>query len=70
VTFTHFTRVLNFLDIILASEEIYLLIKKFSKDNYCINYVAFIQAIQEVQDFFDKNKELHKEEVRYIFWRI
>ncbi|XP_011505794.1 PREDICTED: uncharacterized protein LOC105368481 [Ceratosolen solmsi marchali] len=56
VTFTHFARVLHFLDINLSPNEMYLLIKKFSKDNYSVNYVAFIQAIEEVQDFFEKNK--------------
>ncbi|XP_034184983.2 uncharacterized protein LOC117606539 isoform X1 [Osmia lignaria lignaria] len=55
VTFTHFGRILKFLNIVLASEEFSLLIKRFAKDAYTVNYVAFLQAVDEVQSYFDKH---------------
>ncbi|XP_003693091.1 uncharacterized protein LOC100867927 [Apis florea] len=58
VTFTHFGRILKFLGILLASEEFCLLVKRFAKDAYTINYVAFLKAIDEVQSYFDKHQML------------
>ncbi|KAG6799425.1 hypothetical protein HZU73_05159 [Apis mellifera caucasica] len=58
VTFTHFGRILKFLGILLASEEFGLLVKRFAKDAYTINYVAFLKAIDEVQSYFDKHQML------------
>ncbi|XP_017798938.1 PREDICTED: uncharacterized protein LOC108579823 [Habropoda laboriosa] len=55
VTFTHFGRILKFLGIVLASEEFCLLVKRFAKDAYTINYVAFLKAIDEIQSHFDKH---------------
>ncbi|CAK9796667.1 hypothetical protein ANTQUA_LOCUS837 [Anthophora quadrimaculata] len=55
VTFTHFGRILKFLGIVLASEEFCLLVKRFAKDSYTINYVAFLKAIDEIQSHFDKH---------------
>ncbi|XP_076637045.1 uncharacterized protein LOC143349586 [Colletes latitarsis] len=55
VTFTHFGRILAFLGIVLDSEEFCLLVKRFARDAYTINYVAFLQAIDEVQAYFDKH---------------
>nr|XP_003701096.1 PREDICTED: uncharacterized protein LOC100876752 [Megachile rotundata]XP_012135529.1 PREDICTED: uncharacterized protein LOC100876752 [Megachile rotundata]XP_012135530.1 PREDICTED: uncharacterized protein LOC100876752 [Megachile rotundata] len=55
VTFTHFGRILKFLDILLASEEFTLLVKRFAKDAYTINYVAFLKAVDEIQSYFDKH---------------
>ncbi|XP_023247489.1 uncharacterized protein LOC106644480 [Copidosoma floridanum] len=54
VTFAHFARVLHFLNITLAPEEMNLLLKKFAKDSYTVNYVAFIQVVEEIQAFFEK----------------
>ncbi|XP_033317224.1 uncharacterized protein LOC117214955 isoform X1 [Bombus bifarius] len=58
VTFTHFGRILKFLGIVLASEEFCLLVKRFAKDAYTINYVAFLKAIDEIQSYFDKHQML------------
>ncbi|KZC06769.1 hypothetical protein WN55_07542 [Dufourea novaeangliae] len=55
VTFTHFGRVLNFLGIVLASNEFSLLIKRFMKHAYTINYVAFLQAVDEAQSYLDQH---------------
>ncbi|KAK9310506.1 hypothetical protein QLX08_000247 [Tetragonisca angustula] len=58
ITFTHFGRILQFLGIVLASEEFCLLVKRFAKDAYTINYVAFLKAIDEIQSYFDKHQML------------
>ncbi|KAG7211846.1 hypothetical protein KM043_011069 [Ampulex compressa] len=55
VTFAHFGRILKFLGIVLASEEFCLLVKRFSKNAYTINYVAFVKAIEEFQDCMDRH---------------
>ncbi|OXU19976.1 hypothetical protein TSAR_003806 [Trichomalopsis sarcophagae] len=60
VSYAHFARVLYFLDITLAAEEMNLLIKKFAKDSYTVNYVAFIKTIEEIQDFLKKHECLDK----------
>ncbi|KAK1121499.1 hypothetical protein K0M31_010302 [Melipona bicolor] len=58
ITFTHFGRILQFLGIVLGSEEFCLLVKRFAKDAYTINYVAFLKAIDEIQSYFDKHQML------------
>ncbi|KAI4498944.1 hypothetical protein M0802_006119 [Mischocyttarus mexicanus] len=54
VTYAHFGRVLKFLGIVLGSEEFCLLVKRFSKDAYTINYIAFVKAIDEAQDYMKR----------------
>ncbi|EGI71118.1 hypothetical protein G5I_00054 [Acromyrmex echinatior] len=64
VTLAHFGRILKFLGIVLGAEEFRLLVKRFAKDTYTINYVAFVKAVDEVQHYLEKfgmvnlNKEL------------
>ncbi|XP_053976671.1 uncharacterized protein LOC128875266 [Hylaeus volcanicus] len=55
VTFSHFGRILKFIGVVLASDEFCLLVKRFAKGAYTINYVAFLQAIDEVQSYLDKH---------------
>ncbi|KAF7382800.1 hypothetical protein HZH66_013202 [Vespula vulgaris] len=55
VTYAHFGRVLKFLGIVLGSEEFCLLVKRFAKDAYTINYVAFVKAIDEAQEYMEKH---------------
>ncbi|KAK0079021.1 hypothetical protein PV325_001848 [Microctonus aethiopoides] len=55
VTITHFGRILNFLGIILASNEFALLVKRFVKNSYTINYVSFLNAVEEAQNYIERN---------------
>ncbi|XP_046829104.1 uncharacterized protein LOC124428730 [Vespa crabro] len=55
VTYAHFGRVLKFLGIVLGSEEFCLLVKRFAKDAYTINYIAFVKAIDEAQEYMEKH---------------
>ncbi|XP_046608856.1 uncharacterized protein LOC124299634 [Neodiprion virginianus] len=55
VTFAHFARVLNFLGIVLAADEFNLLVKRFVKDSYTVNYVAFVKAVEDAQNYMDQH---------------
>ncbi|EFN67507.1 hypothetical protein EAG_02894 [Camponotus floridanus] len=55
ITLAHFGRVLKFLGIVLGAEEFRLLVKRFAKDAYTVNYVAFLKAIDEVQCYLDEH---------------
>ncbi|XP_011637056.1 uncharacterized protein LOC105427136 [Pogonomyrmex barbatus] len=55
VTLTHFGRILKFLGIVLGAEEFRLLVKRFAKDVYTVNYVAFLKAIDEIQRYLDEH---------------
>lgn len=55
MTISHFARVLNFLGIVLASSEFNLLVKRFVKDSYTVNYVAFVKAIEDAQNYMDQH---------------
>nr|XP_012223237.1 PREDICTED: uncharacterized protein LOC105672711 isoform X1 [Linepithema humile] len=55
VTFVHFGRILKFLGIVLGAEEFSLLVKRFAKDSYTVNYVAFIKAIDEAKCYLDEH---------------
>lgn len=58
VTVSHFRRLLYFAGITMANKEFQLVLKRFMKHNYTVNYVAFLQAIDEIMDWFAKNKVL------------
>lgn len=55
VTVAHFARVLNFLGIVIAASEFNLLVKRFVKDSYTVNYVAFVKAIEDAQNYMDQH---------------
>lgn len=55
MTILHFRRILNFVGITLATKEFQLLVKRFSKHSYLMNYVAFLEVIREIIEWFDKN---------------
>ncbi|XP_015123214.1 uncharacterized protein LOC107045443 [Diachasma alloeum] len=59
VTIAHFGRILHFLGIVLAPEEFSLLVKRFAKDGYTLNYVAFLKAIDDAQNYMDDHGMLH-----------
>lgn len=55
ITLAHFGRILKFLDIILGAEEFRLLVKRFAKNAYTVNYVAFLKAIDKVKCYLDEH---------------
>lgn len=56
VTFAHFSRVLHFLGILLSSDDFQLLLKRFIKDSYTINYVCFLEEIEKIVNYLDTNR--------------
>lgn len=56
ITLAHFGRVLKFLGIILGAEEFRLLVKRFAKNAYTVNYVAFLKTIDEVKCYLDEHE--------------
>ncbi|KAK4881782.1 hypothetical protein RN001_005101 [Aquatica leii] len=55
VTIAHFARILSYLGILVSAEDFNLLVKKYIKDNYTLNYVAFVAAIDASVDYMDKH---------------
>ncbi|RLU20681.1 hypothetical protein DMN91_007294 [Ooceraea biroi] len=55
VTIAHFGRILKFLGIVLGAEEFRLLVKRFARNAYTVNYVAFLKAIDEVQCYLEEH---------------
>ncbi|XP_011688757.1 PREDICTED: uncharacterized protein LOC105450541 isoform X2 [Wasmannia auropunctata] len=55
VTLAHFGRILKFLGIVLGAEEFRLLVKRFAKNGYTVNYVAFLKTIDDVQRYLDEH---------------
>lgn len=51
ITIAHFRRVLNFAGITLGPKEFQILVKRFMKHGYTVNYVAFLKNIQSIDDW-------------------
>lgn len=56
VTLGHFSRVLHFLGLIMSSVDYQLLVKRFIKDSYTVNYVAFVKEIEEIMRYMDQHR--------------
>lgn len=54
VTISHFARILSYLDIMVSADDFNLLVKKYLKDSYTLNYIAFLAAIDETVAFMEK----------------
>ena len=48
VTVSHFARILAHLRLLVAADEFHLLLKKFMKSSYTVNYVAFLEVIDRI----------------------
>lgn len=49
ITFAHFARILNYVGILMSAEDFNLLVRKFIKDSYTIDYVEFLKAVEAVR---------------------
>lgn len=54
VTIAHFARILAFLNIFVSADDFHLLVKRYLKDSYTLNYVAFLAAIDEIVQHMDR----------------
>lgn len=53
VTLAHFARVLHFIGVVLSDVDYTLLVKRFLKDSYTVNYVAFVHELEQVVRYLD-----------------
>ncbi|TDG51444.1 hypothetical protein AWZ03_002239 [Drosophila navojoa] len=51
VTVSHFSRVLHFMKIPLSEADYLLLLKRYMKDGYLVNYVAFLKHIDNIIEY-------------------
>ncbi|XP_072929459.1 uncharacterized protein [Epargyreus clarus] len=49
ITFAHFARILHFIGIIVSPEDFNLLVRRFIKDSYTLDYVDFLKAVEAVK---------------------
>ncbi|XP_022129181.2 uncharacterized protein LOC111003125 [Pieris rapae] len=49
ITFAHFARILNYIGVLVSPEDFNLLVRKFIKDSYTLDYVEFIKAVEAVK---------------------
>ncbi|KRT80572.1 hypothetical protein AMK59_7613, partial [Oryctes borbonicus] len=55
VTIAHFARILDYLGIMVSADDFNLLVKKFLKDSYTLNYVAFVSAVDAAVQFMEQH---------------
>ncbi|KAJ0177551.1 hypothetical protein K1T71_006424 [Dendrolimus kikuchii] len=49
ITFAHFARLLNYIGVIVSPEDFNLLVRRFIKDSYTLDYVEFLKAVEAVK---------------------
>lgn len=49
ITFAHFARILDYIGVIVTPEDFNLLVRRFIKDSYTLDYVEFIKAVDAVK---------------------
>ncbi|XP_038219906.1 uncharacterized protein LOC119838142 [Zerene cesonia] len=49
ITFAHFARILNYIGVLVSPEDFNLLVRRFIKDSYTLDYVEFIKAVEAVK---------------------
>lgn len=49
ITFAHFARILNYIGVVVTADDFNLLVRKFIKDSYTIDYVEFLRAVDAVK---------------------
>lgn len=59
--------------ILVSPDDFVLLLKKFLKDSYVVNYVAFIAAIDEIVKYLDEHGVMNlsgviNKQIHYNFW--
>ncbi|CRL05796.1 CLUMA_CG018824, isoform A [Clunio marinus] len=55
MSIAHFQRILDQAGITLGPKEFQLVVRRFLKYGYVINYIAFLDAIHEILKWFDRN---------------
>ncbi|CAG9864019.1 unnamed protein product [Phyllotreta striolata] len=55
ISIAHFARILAYLEILLSADDFNLLVKKFIKDSYTVNYVGFVLSIDEIINYLNSH---------------
>ncbi|CAH0724069.1 unnamed protein product, partial [Brenthis ino] len=50
ITFAHFARILDYIGVIVSPEDFNLLVRRYIKDSYTLDYVAFLKEIEAVKN--------------------
>ena len=58
ITIQHFRRILYFAGITLGAKEFQLLLKRFIKFGYTVNYVAFLQILREMNKWCNEHNSM------------
>lgn len=66
VTLSHFARVLKFLGLMLSAYDYQLLVKRFIKDSYTVNYVAFVGEIERIVQYLDQFRLIDYSDVKFL----
>lgn len=66
VTMAHFSRVLHFLGLLLSETDFTLLIKRFVKDSYTVNYLAFVDEVEKIVQYLDRFRLIDYSQVKNI----
>lgn len=56
VTLNHFSRVLHFMGILLSEDDFLLLVKRYLRNSYTVNYVSFVKHIEQIVRYFDEHR--------------
>lgn len=68
MTIAQFRRILNFVGLTLGAKEFQVVMNRFMKNGYSVNYVAFIQTIQCIWNWFDEHGFLDCEQTFVEFY--
>ncbi|XP_041989289.1 uncharacterized protein LOC121740621 [Aricia agestis] len=49
ITFAHFARILNYAKVLVSPEDFNLLVRRFIRDSYTLDYVEFLKAVEAVR---------------------
>lgn len=55
VTLHQFRKILTFVGITLAANEMKLVVKRYIKHGYTVNYIAFVSAIENIMKWFEEH---------------
>lgn len=49
ITFAHFKRILDYIGVIVTPEDFNLLVRRYIKDSYTLDYVEFLKGVEAVK---------------------
>lgn len=68
VTLAHFSRVLHFIGVVLSAVDFALLVKRFMCDSYTVNFIAFVEELEQVVRYLDGKRLIDRSDVSWVHW--